>query len=67
MHGLTCAASSSLCDQPTLLKQAIGKCICYDAQSHPVLHTASWVQELSLGKNLLQTDEQKCTARARQW
>lgn len=56
MHGLTCAACSPLCDEPTLLKQAIGKCIFYDAQSHPVLDAASWVQELSLGKNLLQKD-----------
>ena len=49
---LTSAASSALCDEPTLLQQALSKGILDDAECHPVFDAATRIQKLSLGNNL---------------
>ena len=50
----TCAACSAFCNEAPFCQTFLSEGILNDMQSNSVLHTAAWVEKLSLGNNLQQ-------------
>ncbi len=50
----TCAACSAFCNEAPFCQMSLSKGIMNNMQSNSVLHTAAWVEKLSLGNNLQQ-------------